>query len=418
MAIEEIKSLLREFVERNSNVVGIQWDLRLLPRLLINPYSKDYGKRRKAAHYFLLVASVDESRVIGMAENARKLLVHLHKRFGDKLFEVCESKELEDGVKKCQFYDEFGPLRGTIPSVLASVNKFVRHVARGDLIEYAQRFSKPKDMVEQIARHVKRMGGSFKEKSWMYMRWMVRPKPDLRIFDHFSPCELFIPLTTDITNVAVSLGLMDKVGPSWWEEAERVTRARERVTQFAGTFFPEDPAKVDYPFFLLGRWLRGKDLGIQVLKESLQLFDNVPKETGRACVEYQIIGRYESGWEKKVAETLSKMKIPFHLKPIRFPLPNNMFYTPDFVLRELRIKKRKIVLEPHGIMREGDARKFSLFKQIYRNDYFLMLIVRNDDIPSIPREAYDDIWPIEYVPQFLYLSKNNRYRPLNGLFTP
>jgi hypothetical protein len=28
---------------------------------------------------------------------------------------------------------------------------------------------------------------------------------------------------------------------------------------------------------------------------------------------------------------------------------------------------------------------------------FLILLVRNDDISSVPKEAYDDIWPIEYA---------------------
>ena len=38
-----------------------------------------------------------------------------------------------------------------------------------------------------------------------------------------------------------------------------------------------------------------------------------------------------------------------------------------------------------------------MFRKVYGKDYSLILLVRNDDIPSVPEEAYDDIWPIEYA---------------------
>ena len=412
MAIEEIIPTLMEFVNRNSNIAGIQWDLRMRPRLLINPYSEVYEERKRTAHYFLLVASINESKVIGRAENARRLIVYLHKKFGDALFVVCKAKKFKNELRKCKFYGELGHLKKLIPIILTSVNEFILEKTGGDIIEYSREFNEPKEMVEEIARHVERMGGRFKEKSWMYMRWVVRPKPDLGILNHFSPKDLSIPLTTDITNVAVSLGLMDKVGPSWWEDREKVERQRDKLTRFARGQFPGDPTKVDYPFFLLGRWLRYKDLNIKTLKESLQLFDKLFRTTGYARVFYQIIGRYESGWEKKIAKVLLKMKIPFQIKPVRFPLPNNIFYTPNFVLRELRLGERKIILEPHGKMTERNVSKYCHFRKIYGNDYFLMLIMRNDDIPSISQEAYDDIWPIEYVDILLNKFKSNQYRPL------
>ena len=416
--MEEITPLLREFVNRNSTIAGIQWDPRMRPRLLINPYSEVYEQRKKTARYFLSVASVDETKVIARAENARRLLVLLHKTFGDDLLKVSEAKKFEDEIRKCKFYDDLGSLKEVIPSVLASVNEFVIEKTGGDIIEYSREFSEPREMVEEIARHVERMGGRFKEKSWMYMRWMVRPKPDLGIFNHFSPKDLFIPLTTDITNVAVSLGLMDKVDPSWWEDQENVERQRNKVTQFARGLFPRDPTKVDYPFFLLGRWLRGKSLSMQTLKESLQFFEYLYKMTGYSHVVYQSMSRYSpSYWERKVARTLRNMKIPFQAEPVRFPLPNNIFYTPDFIL-DKRFQGRRIILEPHGRMSERDARKYSFFRQFYGNHYFLILLMRNDDIPYyrarnlLPEEAYDDIWPIDYVHILLNGLKDNQYRPL------
>lgn len=101
--MEEITSLLREFVNRNSTIAGIQWDPRMRPRLLMNPFSGVYEERKKTAHYFLLVASVNESKISGRAENARRLLVVIHKTNGDALFKVLEAKKFEDDIRKCNF---------------------------------------------------------------------------------------------------------------------------------------------------------------------------------------------------------------------------------------------------------------------------------------------------------------------------
>jgi len=268
-----IMSMLREFVERNSNIIDLQFDPRLPPKLLIDPWSKDYRSRMRTAHYFLLVASVDERGVIGRAENARYLIAELHRKFGEKIFQITNSKIFKKEISKCTRYNEFGFLKGQIPDILASVNRFVIHEAKGDLIKFSQRFRRPRDMVKIIGRYVKRMGGTVNKKAWIYMRWMVRPKPDLRIFSHFSPKDLYIPLTSDNARVAVCLGLIKSVEPIRWSDVEKVTR-------FARELFPEDPVKVDFPFFLIGRWLRGKDLNMQTLKKTLTQFDNFYRKTG------------------------------------------------------------------------------------------------------------------------------------------
>lgn len=270
---ENIIPKLREFVERNSNIVDLQFNPKLPPKLLIDPWAKDYESKKRVAHYFLLVASIDEEGVIGRAENARYLMVELHKKYGKALFEISEPEKFEKEIIECKSYSEFGSLRGQISHVLASVNTFVMDKVRGDLIECSQGYSQPKDMVEEIGKYVKRMGGPIKKKAWLYMRWMVRPKPDLRVFSHFSPRDLFIPMTPNIARVAACLKLVDKEKPIWWNHVEKVTR-------FARDLFPDDPVKVDYPFFLIGRWLRGKDLNIQVLKETLIRFDVFYRRTG------------------------------------------------------------------------------------------------------------------------------------------
>jgi len=421
MAIERLSTLLREFVKSNSNVVDIQWDRKMSPKLFLDPRSTDYEERRKVAHYFLLVASINDYEVVGIAENARKLLVHFHgsRKFGDDLFKMQEAETFKEDIReyerKCEVYAKLGPQRELVPSILASVNRFVEQRAGGDLIKYSKKFRTPLDMVNDIAKHVERMGGPYIDKSWIYMRWMVRPYPDLGIFfKHFSPSDLFIPLTRSIINIAVCLNMIEGMSPPWWKDETAVRKARERVTQFARKLFPGDPAKVDYPLFLLGRWLTGKDLKPETLEDNLKLFDRLQSETGHPFVYYQVMGRYKSGWEKRVGDALSRMRIPFRYERIRFPLERKIFYTPDFILTG-PFQHKKIVLEPHCRMTERDVRRFSLFRQRYGNDYYLILLLNNDYIPIyrahnlLPPEVYDDVWPIEYVHILLQQIKTETY---------
>jgi hypothetical protein len=47
MAADEVLSLLVGFINKNANVVDIQWDQRMSPRLPFNPYSEKYGEWKK-----------------------------------------------------------------------------------------------------------------------------------------------------------------------------------------------------------------------------------------------------------------------------------------------------------------------------------------------------------------------------------
>ena len=67
MATGEVLSSLSRFVDMNSNVVDVQWDGRMSPRLLVDPYSENYEERKTAAHYFLLASSVLEEGVVGFS---------------------------------------------------------------------------------------------------------------------------------------------------------------------------------------------------------------------------------------------------------------------------------------------------------------------------------------------------------------
>ena len=118
-------------------------------------------------------------------------------------------------------------------------------------------------------------------------------------------------------------------------------------------------------------------------------------------------GRYRSGWERKVANSLAKANIPFYYESIKFPI-HNFAYTPDFLLSRLRIHGKIVILEPHGLMERRDTQKFALFRRHYGDDFFLVLLARNNAIPFVPKETYDCIWPIEYSDLLMRRMKSNR----------
>ena len=400
-ATDEILSLIEEFVNKNSNVVDVQWDRRMSPRLLFNPYSEKYEERKIVAHYFLLAASILDDTVVGYPENARMLMVYLHEAFGSNLFEIKKAHLFEEEIIKADFYHDLGPNKKAASEILAQVNIFVRLTAERNILKYAQKFTKPKDFIEDMAKNLNAISGPHKDRAWIYMRWMVRPQPDLQIYDHLLPEDLYVPLTKENANVAASLGIIKSASPSIWRDEQTAAEARQKLTDFARRLFPQDPAKVDYPFFLLGRWLKQKTLNRYTLKTALDFLDRMQKITGQSQAYYQKMSRYKSGWEKKTALTLLRLHIPYGYETISFPLPNEV-YTPDFIL-EKTIQGRKIILEPHFEMTKKQARKYALFKRTYGHKFILILLLKNDLISMyhqrkiLTDDVCDDVWPIEFV---------------------
>ena len=400
-ATDEILSLLVEFINKNSNVVDVQWDRRMSPRLLFNPYSEKYEERKTVAHYFLLAASILDDTVVGYPENARMLMVYLHEAFGSNLFEIKKAHLFEEEIVKADFYHDLGPNKKAASEILAQINMFVKLNAERNLLKYAQKFTKPKDFIEDMAKNLTALSGFHKDRAWIYMRWMVRPQPDLQIYDHLLPEDLYVPLTKENANVAASLGIINSASPSIWRDEQTATEARQKLTDFAKRLFPQDPAKVDYPFFLLGRWLKQKTLNRYTLKTALDFLDRMQKITGQSQAYYQKMSRYKSGWEKKTALTLLRLHIPYGYETISFPLPNEV-YTPDFIL-EKTIQGRKIILEPHFEMTKRQARKYALFKRTYGHKFILILLLKNDLISMyhqrniLTDDVCDDVWPIEFV---------------------
>mgnify|MGYP000194444014 CR=1 FL=1 len=264
----ELVEMLKSFIEKNSGVPDLQFDPALEPKLPIDPYSRDYKERKRTAHYLLLVASIDEGNVVGVADNARKLIVRLYDHFGEDLFEITDKSAIGEVFHRVSSDLPLSRLREKIPEILASVNRFVSEVAGGNLVRYSKRFGRPMDFVNIMAPSITRMGKnetSVRKKAWMYMRWMVRDYPDLKIFDHFSPKDLFVPLDKNVARVAICLGVLSSLENLGWKDVVR-------ITEFARTLYPDDPAKVDYPFFLLGREIakRKLPLTMQALKNLLK----------------------------------------------------------------------------------------------------------------------------------------------------
>ena len=413
MVTDDLHSLLAKFVKINTNITDVQWDRRMSPRLLFNPYSREYEEKKKTVHYFLLAASILDDQMVGFSENARTLLINLHKKFGTRLFEITKPHLFNEEIVKYGFYNYLGPRKEAISETLASVNIFVKFKAERDLIRYSQKFAKPKDFVEELTKSIEHMRGIHRDKAWTYMRWMVRTEPDLEIFKQYTPEDLWVPLTKENASVAISLGLINSTLPYLWKDENNVLKAQLKITEYAKRIFPHDPAKVDYPFFLLGRWLKRKNLNRNTLKEALQFFEQIQKVTGQPQAHYQKLSRYKSGWEKETARMLMRMRIPYGYETITFPLPGDQ-YTPDFIL-DKEINGRKIVLEPHYEMNLKQSSKYSLFKQTYGHKFMLILLLKNDLISFFNKrniltsDVCDDVWPIEFVGLLIDKIKTGEY---------
>jgi hypothetical protein len=401
MATDDVLSLLVGFINKNSNVADVQWDRRMSPRLMFNPYSEKFEERRITAHYLLFAAAILDDTIVGYPENCRMLLTYLHTAFGNNFFDIKKAHLFEEEIVKADFYTDLGPNKKAASEILTQINLFVKYKAERNLLQYAQKFTKPKDFIDDIAKNVPALGGPHKDKAWIYMRWMVRGQPDLQIYDHLLPEDLYVPLTKENANVAASLGVISSASPTLWRDEVTSAEARQRLTAFAKRLFPSDPAKVDYPFFLLGRWLKQKTLNRYTLKTALDFLDRMQKITGQPQAYYETMSRYKSGWEKKTALTLLRMHIPFGYETISFPLPNEV-YTPDFIL-EKTVQGRKIILEPHFEMNKHQARKYALFKRTYGHQFLLILVLKNDLIPLyhqrkiLTDDVCDDVWPIEFI---------------------
>jgi hypothetical protein len=426
-----LKDLLVRFVETYSAASHLSLDLYLNPKPRFMPL-ETYEAKREAAHYFLLAAALSDAKLTGNPRNIPMLLSHLSNAFKEKLYTINNPAEFKIQVDKfghnMRKLDVLGDAKAEIPEVLCSVNQYVDRKANGNLIDYTAKLSeknrKPQDLVEELSYTVKRMNKQHKAKSWLYLRWMVRGPPDLGLFS-FNKKDLMVPLTTPNFRVYAALGLSEnenlpfelssKYQPdNWWKNTAKFDADAEKLTQFACTLFPEDPAKVDFPFFILGTWLEYSDLTIASLERSIEFFMKKHEELLKPLMRYlTVVSHYNrageaipelgafSAVERDLYDYLKQKQIIFSYEFMEFSLSkqNDLTYKPDFLLPQLTCKGRKVLLEPHGI-KSGLMQflaKLAIFRKHYGEYFCLILIIPDELAEKIefydPKHtAFDFLW--------------------------
>ena len=72
-----LKSSLLKYIERNSDLIGIEWDPNISEQLPFDPFDTSDQLRKTIAHFYLLIASINETELIGRAENSRALMTSI-----------------------------------------------------------------------------------------------------------------------------------------------------------------------------------------------------------------------------------------------------------------------------------------------------------------------------------------------------
>jgi hypothetical protein len=426
-----LKDLIVQFVQTYSSVPDLELDLYLSPKPWFMPLNSDETKQ-EATHYFLLAAALSDYKLTGNPRNVRLLLDHLYNALGPKLYTSKNVSEFTVEINKFEHqtekFDHLGQAKAEISEVICSVNQFVENKAQGNLIDYTTKLAlknrKPADFVKELSFAVKRMSKHHKAKSWLYLRWMVRSSPDLALFK-FNPKDLMVSLTTPKFRVYAALGLSDndnlpfklsiKNQPeSWWVNTSAFDADSERLTNFSQSLFPEDPAKVDFPFFILGTWLEYSDLTPASLEKSMQFFIRKHEEFLQPLMKYlTVIYHYNrigeridpgafSALELDVYDYLRKKQVVFNYEFMEFCLSkeNPAFtYKPDFLLPQITNNGRKVLLEPHGIRSNliEFLAKLAVFRKHYGEYFCLILIVPDHYVKIIEKfdtkhSACDFLW--------------------------
>ncbi len=435
---EHLDFLIKEFVNIYGKMTDICLDVFLEPPLWFMPIQSNQAKK-EAAHYFLLAASLNETEVTGNSRNVRILLDDFHDVFGSRFFDIKDPKMLEEETTKCQntfqFFDQMGPRVNEIPKTVADVNTFIQETAHGDLIEHAKEMTltgrKPIDLFEELCTI--KCDPQHKGKFWIYIRWMVRKQPDLGLFD-FKPQDLTVPLTNPTLRLVAARKLIDNTltqilkskeeTTKLWNNNQTADTIQKALNKYAQSMFPEDPAKVDFPFYILGRWLTGFSLDKEFLEKSLHFFLDKYHKIGTWPIRYLVERRHftkyscdynigaQSQLELPVVDFLIKNNIKSEFEPLQFwwvkehgIVAINPPYTPDFLL-SLKFKEKKVLLEPHGVWDDlkDYLGKLHVFRKNYGEFFHLILIVPKTFVIYIKKtdpkqEAYDHLWTIDEFPR-------------------
>ena len=246
---------MRSFVNEVESRRTADMSFRDDPKLAVLP-ACSAGKGR--SRYLLLAAAIDATTA---STGIRPLLAELDRRVctaGHQrgLFDITLDHEqlVLDTIAARQRRGELRgwQIRAHVPRILAEANEFVDGFAGGDFDAWARGLDSPHAIVEELATRIHYQGRNRSEasrkKMWMLMRWLVRPAPDLRIWDHLDPADLMVPVDAHVARCAARLGVIDggRAKDPLWREVEA-------ITAYGRTLFPGDPAKIDYAFFMWSR---------------------------------------------------------------------------------------------------------------------------------------------------------------------
>ena len=101
--LSRIKPLLIDYVAKNSNILEFQWNPHVTNlRLLFDPYEP--SEKDRTAHYFLQVAAIDTAELVSRSENARALMIFLHRTLGQDLFKNRNVETFHEIVQKANSF--------------------------------------------------------------------------------------------------------------------------------------------------------------------------------------------------------------------------------------------------------------------------------------------------------------------------
>jgi len=116
-------------------------------------------------------------------------------------------------------------------------------------------------------------------------------------------------------------------------------------------------------------------------------------------------------WEEKVKMKLNKSGLKFEEKFRKFPLyldhQSHFEYVPDFILKDVHYKNKKILVEAHEDFTEQDAIKYGLFMDKYGETYYLIMVVKSEQLwkwneyDNKTHPLFHDIWTIDDLDDFI-----------------
>ena len=228
----QVKILLKDYVEKSLNTPDIHWDQSLRNpdlQLTFNPY--DENQKEITAQYFLMVAAIDRPEYIKRSETTRALMVQIYRSLGKDCFKKGQTENFKKIVHELSPFLRFGENKDQIPKVLDAVNSYVEEKANGRLVQHSQNFVNPSQMVEELSNNMFCFQGKYFEHTWMYVRWMTRKFPDFNMFK-FQSKDLQIPLTRYVRFIACCLGFCSNIEPDL-NHPETINQERRLFTEFA-----------------------------------------------------------------------------------------------------------------------------------------------------------------------------------------